>query len=113
MRIGHFTRLKGRTSYFRRKLPARLRDRFARCEICVRLGVLDRESAGRLGRRLAVDDFFLAPLDDAMLSENDHKRSSPGPWQHGGMMMSDELPNSPQNEKHGRLFRKKIPSFDT
>ena len=76
MRIGHFTRLKGRTSYFRRKLPTRLRDRFARREICVRLGVLDRESAERQGRRLAVavDDFFLAALDDAMLSDDDLKK---------------------------------------
>lgn len=49
-----YLRLKGRTTYFRRKVPGDLMGRLASTEICFRLGVIDRDSSVQLGRRLAV-----------------------------------------------------------
>ncbi|WP_332702620.1 site-specific integrase [Devosia sp.] len=65
-----FLRLKGRTSYFRRKIPAALQTQLASSEICLRLGVIDRDSAVQLGRRLAVavDAFFVSARRNKMLS---------------------------------------------
>lgn len=65
-----FLRLKGRTTYFRRKVPVDLMIRLASTEICFRLGVIDRDSALQLGRRLAVavDAFFVSARRDKMLS---------------------------------------------
>lgn len=65
-----FLRLKGRTTYFRRKIPAALQTQLASSEICFRLGVIDRDSALHLGRRLAVavDAFFVSARRDKMLS---------------------------------------------
>ncbi len=67
-----FLRLKGRTSYFRRKIPAGLQTQLASSEICFRLGVIDRDSALHLGRRLAVavDAFFVSARRDEMLSSH-------------------------------------------
>ncbi len=67
-----FLRLKGRTSYFRRKIPAALQSQLASSEICFRLGVIDRDSALHLGRRLAVavDAFFVSARRDKMLSSH-------------------------------------------
>lgn len=69
MRSGHYTRLKGRTTYFRRKIPDSIRTRLASSEICVKLGVINRDSAERIGRRLAVavDVFFCAAERNPML----------------------------------------------
>lgn len=68
-----FLRLKGRTTYFRRKVPGDLTSRLASTEICFRLGVIDRDSAVQLGRRLAVavDAFFVSARRDKMLSSPD------------------------------------------
>lgn len=68
-----FLRLKGRTSYFRRKIPAPLQTQLASSEICFRLGVIDRDSAVLLARRLAVDvdAFFVSARENKMLSSND------------------------------------------
>lgn len=76
MRIGHFTRLKGRTTYFRRKVPLILRSRLASSEICVRLGVVNRDSAERQARRLAVavDEFFKDAATNTMLAADDLSR---------------------------------------
>lgn len=65
-----FLRLKGRTTYFRRKVPGALMSRLASTEICFRLGVIDRDSAVHLGRRLAVavDAFFVSARRNEMLS---------------------------------------------
>ena len=65
-----FLRLKGRTTFFRRKIPGDLMSRLASTEICFRLGVIDRDSAVQLGRRLAVavDAFFVSARRDKMLS---------------------------------------------
>ena len=67
-----FLRLKGRTSYFRRKIPAPLQTQLASSEICFRLGVIDRDSALHLGRRLAVavDAFFVSARRNEMLSSH-------------------------------------------
>lgn len=54
MQTGHYTRLRGRTTVFRRKIPAHLRSQFESSEICLTLGVINNDSAKRLGRRLAV-----------------------------------------------------------
>lgn len=71
-----FLRLKGRTTYFRRKIPADLMSRLASSEICFRLGVIDRDSAVRLARRLVVevDAFFVAARRNTMLSSHDLSR---------------------------------------
>lgn len=68
-----FLRLKGRTTYFRRKVPGDLLSRLASTEICFKLGVIDRDSAVQLGRRLAVavDIFFVSARRDQMLSSPD------------------------------------------
>lgn len=68
-----FLRLKGRTTYFRRKIPGDLMSRLASTEICFRLGVLNRDSSVQLGRRLAVavDAFFVSARRDKMLSSPD------------------------------------------
>ncbi|MEQ8447663.1 MAG: site-specific integrase [Pelagibacterium sp.] len=68
-----FLRLKGRTSYFRRKIPADLQSQLASREICFRLGVIDRDSAMLLARRLAVDvdAFFMSARRNKMLSSQD------------------------------------------
>lgn len=59
MRTGHYTRLKGRVTYFRRKIPGFLQARLESTEICCRIGVVSSRLAERLGRRLAVDvDMF-------------------------------------------------------
>lgn len=59
MRTGHYTRLKGRVTYFRRKIPEFLQVRLESTEICYRLGVVSSKLAERLGRRLAVEvDMF-------------------------------------------------------
>lgn len=67
-----FLRLKGRTSYFRRKIPTALQTQLASSEICFRLGVIDRDSALHLARRLAVavDAFFVSARRDKMLSSH-------------------------------------------
>lgn len=69
----NFLRLKGRTSYFRRKIPADLQTQLASSEICFRLGVIDRDSAMLVARRLAVevDAFFVSARRDKMLSSHD------------------------------------------
>nr|WP_314260704.1 hypothetical protein [uncultured Devosia sp.] len=69
MRTGHYTRLKGRVTYFRRKVPEFLQERLASTEICYRLGVISSSVAERLGRRLAVevDTFFDQAKTDPML----------------------------------------------
>ncbi len=56
----HYTRLRGRVTYFRRRTPVALRKKLASSEICIRLGVINRNDAQRLGRRLAAatDSFF-------------------------------------------------------
>jgi len=68
-----FLRLKGRTTYFRRKVPGDMLSRLASTEICFKLGVIDRDSAVQLGRRLAVavDAFFVSARRDKMLSSPD------------------------------------------
>jgi integrase len=73
MRTGHYTRLKGRVTYFRRKVPEFLQERLASTEICYRLGVISSGLAERLGRRLAVevDDFFQRAKIDPMLNSAD------------------------------------------
>jgi site-specific recombinase XerD len=73
MRTGHYTRLKGRVTYFRRKIPELLQERLASTEICYRLGVISSRLAERLGRRLAVevDDFFERATIDPMLNSAD------------------------------------------
>ncbi|AKR55116.1 Integrase [Devosia sp. H5989] len=73
MRTGHYTRLKGRVTYFRRKVPELLQERLASTEICYRLGVISSKLAERLGRRLAVevDDFFERAKSDPMLKSAD------------------------------------------
>lgn len=73
MRTGHYTRLKGRVTYFRRKVPELLQERLASTEICYRLGVISSNLAERLGRRLAVevDDFFERAKSDPMLKSAD------------------------------------------
>lgn len=70
MATDSFLRLKGRTTYFRRKVPGELMSRLASTEICFRLGVIDRDSAVHLGRRLAVavDAFFVSARRNEMLS---------------------------------------------
>ena len=67
-----FLRLKGRVSYFRRKIPAPLQTQLASTEICFRLGVINRDSALHLGRRLAVavDAFFVSARRNEMLSSH-------------------------------------------
>lgn len=71
MRTGHYTRLKGRVTYFRRKIPDFLQEQLASTEICYRLGVISSSLAERLGRRLAVeiDDFFERAKTDPMLND--------------------------------------------
>lgn len=73
MATDSFLRLKGRTSYFRRKIPAALQTQLASREICFRLGVIDRDSAVQLARRLAVevDAFFVSARRNRMLSSED------------------------------------------
>jgi hypothetical protein len=73
MRIGHYTRLKGRVTYFRRKVPNFLRARLASTEICYKLGVISSMLAERLGRRLAVeaDAFFEHAKTNSMLTSAD------------------------------------------
>jgi hypothetical protein len=73
MRTGHYTRLKGRVTYFRRKIPDLLQEQLASTEICYRLGVISSSVAERLGRRLAVevDTFFDQAKTDAMLTSDD------------------------------------------
>lgn len=73
MALESYVRLKGRTSYFRRKIPAHLVIRLASTEICFKLGVIDRDSALHLGRRLAVavDAFFVSARRNEMLSSHD------------------------------------------
>lgn len=73
MATDSFLRLKGRTSYFRRKIPLLLQTQLASSEICFRLGVMDRDSAVLLARRLAVDvdAFFVSARRNAMLSSQD------------------------------------------
>lgn len=73
MRTGHYTRLKGRTTYFRRKIPDFLQEQLASTEICYRLGVISSSVAERLGRRLAVevDTFFDQAKTNAMLTSDD------------------------------------------
>lgn len=73
MASSNFLRLKGRTTYFRRQIPAPLVSRLASTEICFRLGVIDRDSALLLGRRLAadVDAFFVSARRNEMLSSQD------------------------------------------
>ncbi|GLQ10092.1 hypothetical protein GCM10007913_20240 [Devosia yakushimensis] len=73
MATDSFLRLKGRTTYFRRKIPSELMSRLASTEICFRLGVIDRDSAVQLGRRLAVavDAFYVSARRDKMLSSPD------------------------------------------
>jgi hypothetical protein len=76
MAFDSFLRLKGRTTYFRRKVPGDLLSRLASTEICFKLGVIDRDSAVQLGRRLAVavDAFFVSARRDKMLSSPDLSR---------------------------------------
>lgn len=73
MRTGHYTRLKGRVTYFRRKVPEILQVRLASTEICYRLGVISSQLAERLGRTLAVevDSFFERAKIDPMLKSAD------------------------------------------
>ncbi|MCF1742063.1 DUF6538 domain-containing protein [Paradevosia shaoguanensis] len=68
-----FLRLKGRTTYFRRKIPADLQTQLASSEICFRLGVIDRDSAIQLARRMVVkvDAFFVSARKDEMLSSQE------------------------------------------
>lgn len=76
MRTGHYTRIKGRMTYFRRKIPELLQKRLSSTEICYRLGVISSRLAERLGRRLAaeVDDFFERATIDPMLNSADLTR---------------------------------------
>lgn len=76
MALESYIRLKGRTSYFRRKIPADLVIRLASTEICFKLGVIDRDSALAIGRRLAVevDVFFVSARRNEMLSSSDLSR---------------------------------------
>lgn len=75
MQSGHYTRLRGRTTVFRRKIPAHLRSQFESSEICLTLGVINSDSAKRLGRRLAVavdalfDEAASTPMNDADLKK--------------------------------------------
>ncbi|RYD72696.1 MAG: hypothetical protein EOP84_22725, partial [Verrucomicrobiaceae bacterium] len=73
MRTGHYTRLKGRVTYFRRKIPEFLQVRLESTEICYRLGVVSSKLAERLGRRLAVevDMFFEDARTNPMLNAAD------------------------------------------
>lgn len=73
MGFGHFLRLRGRTSYFRRRIPQSLRPRLAQTEICATLGVVDKDSAERVARRLAVavDVFFASAMRDMSLNSSD------------------------------------------
>jgi hypothetical protein len=66
MASDNFLRLKGCITYFRRKIPGDLVSRLASNEICFRLGVIDRDSAMKLGRRMAVavDAFFVSARRD-------------------------------------------------
>lgn len=75
MQAGHYTRLRGRTTVFRRKIPASLRSRFESSEICVTIGVVTSDSAKRLGRRLAVavDAYFEQSASPSM-NDADLKR---------------------------------------
>lgn len=68
-----FLRLKGRTTYFRRKIPADLQTQLASSEICFRLGVIDRDSAILLARRMVVkvDAFFVSARKDEMLTSQE------------------------------------------
>ena len=76
MGVGHFLRLKGRTSYFRRKVPENLRRRLVQGEVCVSLGVIDRSAAGCAARFLAVavDRFFSDARKDNALNAVDLNR---------------------------------------
>ena len=76
MGFGHFLRLKGRTSFFRRRIPESLRPRLAQTEICATLGVVDKDSAERGARRLAVavDVFFASATCDMSLNSSDLSR---------------------------------------
>ncbi len=76
MGFGHFLRLKGRTSFFRRRIPEGLRARLAQTEICATLGVVDKDSAERGARRLAVavDVFFASAMRDMSLNSSDLTR---------------------------------------
>lgn len=69
MRGAHYTRLRGRITYFRRRLPAALAKKLASSEICIKIGVINRNDARRLGRRLAAetDSFFEDASTNAML----------------------------------------------
>ena len=73
MSVGSYLRLKGRSSFFRRKVPDHLRVRLARTEICANLGVVNRESAERGARRVAVavDAFFVSAWRDMSLTGAD------------------------------------------
>ena len=68
-----FLRLKGRTTYFRRKIPADLQTQLASSEICFRLGVIDRDSAIQIARRMVVDvdAFFVSARKDNMLTSQE------------------------------------------
>src|SRR5690606_5030445 len=74
--IGSYVRLKGRTSVFRRKVPDALRPRLAVTEIYATLGVVDRDSAERCARRLAVvvDAFFVKASRNMNLTGADLSR---------------------------------------
>lgn len=73
MRTGHYTRLKGRVTYFRRKVPEFLQARLEFSEICYRIGAVSSRVAERLGRRLAVevDMFFEDARTNPMLNAAD------------------------------------------
>ncbi len=67
----HYTCLRGRVTYFRRKIPSDLRKRLASSEICIRIGVITTTDAEQIGRRLAVEtDLFIENARvDPMLDE--------------------------------------------
>ena len=69
MTSAHYTKLRGSITYFRRRTPASLREKLASSEICVKLGVINRNDARRLGRRLAAatDSFFEDASTNPML----------------------------------------------
>lgn len=67
----HYTYLRGRVTYFRRKIPLDLRKRLASSEICIRIGIIATSDAEQIGRRLAVEtDLFIENARvDPMLDE--------------------------------------------
>ncbi len=64
-----FLRLKKRTSYFRRRVPAKLRGALGASEISIRLGAVSRATALAIARRLAVksDELFARDGVDVVL----------------------------------------------